>query len=215
MNNYISPMEPSIMESGIMEPSIMKTNIIEIDIMETVIKSPIEKIAKVELTDEDKLIKVKKYINGFKTQIESLKKTNKQLLECIESFKKTNKQLYDYLDEKNQQMFSILVDNDNNISAIENNMKRHYVENWTVTDSNGIPGNFCGNIKWIKGGGTIHYINRTYFKGAWDSTGEITNGTLFNHMHDVIKKWKYGTLVEDDESDTEDELRELYYEIYP
>ena len=161
---------------------------------------PTQNSAKVEFTNEDKLIKVKNYINSFKTRIESLKKTNKQLLE--------------YLDEKNHQMVNTEFHYTSVMSDIENNMKRHYVENWTVTDSNGVPGNFCGNIKWIKGGGTISYVDRTYFKGAWDSTGEITNGTLFNHMDDVIKKWKNGTLVEEDESDTEDELKELYYEIY-
>ena len=194
----------------------METSILETNIMETVIKLPSSppKSTKVELTDEAKLIKVKNYINSFKTKIESLKKTNKQLLECIESFKKTNKQLYEYLDEKNHQMANTEFHYTSVMSDIENNMKRHYVENWTVTDSNGVPGNFCGNIKWIKGAGTIHYINRTYFRGVWDSTGEIKYGKLFNHLHDVIKKWKNGTLVEEDDSDSEDDYEALYYEIH-
>jgi len=171
------------MEPSIMEPIIMKINIIETDIIETVIESKsLQNSTEVQLTKEAKILQVKNYINSLKTYIESLKKTNKQL--------------YDYLDEKNQQMFSILVDNDNNISAIENNMKRHYVENWTVTDSNCVPGNFSGNIKWIKGGGTISYLDRTYFQGVWDSAGEIKDGKLFNHLRGVIKKWKYGALVE-------------------
>ena len=188
--------------------------------METVIESSHSppNSAKVKLTKEAeaKLTKVKNYINGLKNHNESFKKTNKQLLE--------------YLDEKNQEMFSILLDNENNISTIENNMQSCYVENWHSTDSNGIPVNFSGNIHWIKGSGTINYnIERTYFKGVWDSTGKIKNGTLFNHMHDPIKKWDYGQLVEekepdaengeddaeyDAEYDSEDEYERLHYEVY-
>jgi hypothetical protein len=222
-----SILETSILETSILETSILETSILETKIMEKIIESPPppQNSAKVDLTKEDeaKLIKVKNYINGFKTQIESLKKTNKQLLEYIESFKKTNKQLLEYLDEKNQEIFSILIDNENNISDIENNMQSCYVENWHSTDSNGIPVIFSGNIHWIKGSGTIHYnIERTYFKGVWDSTGKIKNGTLFNHMHDPIKKWDYGQLVEeqepdaengedDAEYDSEDEYERLHY----
>ena len=90
------------------------------------------------------------------------------------------------------------------IKAIEQNMENFYVENWTVTDSNGKKGRFSGNICWIKGGGVLYYNNGTYFEGVWDSIGEINYGELRRtYTDEIITKWEDGEeidLEEDDDS---------------
>jgi hypothetical protein len=88
------------------------------------------------------------------------------------------------------------------INAIEENMESFYVENWTITDSNGKKGSFSGNIYWIKGSGLLYYKNGTYFEGDWDSIGEINYGELRRtYTDDVITKWIDGEEVEDEEED--------------
>jgi hypothetical protein len=79
------------------------------------------------------------------------------------------------------------------IAAIENNMSNQYVENWTVTDSNGQKGEFSGTMCWIKGDGIIIYKNNTIFEGSWDSTGEIIDGELRGTYSDeLLTKWEDG-----------------------
>ena len=82
------------------------------------------------------------------------------------------------------------------ISAIKDNMESFYVENWTVTDSNGKKGEFSGNINWVKGSGIIYYKDKTYFEGCWYDTGEIDSGELrHTHTDALIKKWEDGEEV--------------------
>jgi len=94
------------------------------------------------------------------------------------------------------------------ISEIENNMKRQYVDGWIVTDSEGIKGNFSGNIYWIKGDGILHYKNGNIFEGDWDSIGEIVDGTLSNRKGEILRKWDdYEELSEIvDNNETEEEV---------
>jgi len=91
------------------------------------------------------------------------------------------------------------------IDAIEKNMTRQYVEDWSVTDSDGKKGAFCGNIYWIKGGGILYYNNKTHFEGDWGSTGEITNGILFDYYGDTIAEWEDGVEIEEEEEKEEEE----------
>jgi hypothetical protein len=88
------------------------------------------------------------------------------------------------------------------ISAIEKNMENFYVENWTITDSNGKKGRFSGNICWIKGSGLLYYNDGTYFEGDWDSIGEISYGELRRtYTDDIITKWEDGEEVDEEEED--------------
>jgi len=91
------------------------------------------------------------------------------------------------------------------ISAIESNMENCYVENWTITDSDGKKGEFSGNIYWIKGEGIVFYKNNTIFEGGWDSTGEITDGELRGtHSDEIIAKWECGEEIDLDEDNMEE-----------
>ena len=94
------------------------------------------------------------------------------------------------------------------IDAIEKNMTRQYVEDWSVTDSDGKKGAFCGNIYWIKGGGTLYYNNKTHFEGDWDSTGKIVDGELFDCHDNLVTKWVDGVEFDDDDEEEEDEDEE-------
>lgn len=94
------------------------------------------------------------------------------------------------------------------ISIMEKNMERLYVENWTVTDSDGKKGVFSGNVYWIKGDGTLFYKNNTIFEGSWDSTGEIIDGELRGtHTDELISKW-----IDGDEVDLEEEEDESIHQ---
>jgi hypothetical protein len=89
------------------------------------------------------------------------------------------------------------------ILAIEKNMERLYVENWTVKDR----GTFSGNVYWIKGGGILFNNDGTRFEGDWDSTGKITDGELYiTHSGERVSRWENGEEVaSEDEIDSEDE----------
>jgi hypothetical protein len=110
------------------------------------------------------------------------------------------------LEEKINRLEHEVKEKDNTISAIEKNMERLYVENWTVKDKDGKEGTFSGNVYWIKGGGIVFYKNSTIFEGDWDSTGEITDGELRETYGDyVIAKWEAGEEIELDDEDDDDE----------
>jgi hypothetical protein len=92
------------------------------------------------------------------------------------------------------------------ISDIEQNMTSQYVENWTITDTDGEKGEFSGNMYWIKGEGLIFYKNGTHFEGSWDSTGEIIDGELIrNSNSEVISKWECGVEIGDEDDEDSDE----------
>ena len=104
------------------------------------------------------------------------------------------------LEEKIAELENQLEDKQYTIDSIENNMSSHYVENWSVTDSDGNVGEFSGNIRWIKGGGLLFYEDGTNFEGDWDLNGEIMDGVLFDtDSGDVITKWDCGLEVEEDQ----------------
>ena len=116
----------------------------------------------------------------------------------IQSTPLNNEKKYIQELEKKIKLLEIdIAEKNSKISDIENNMKSFYVENWKTTDSDGVKGEFSGNIYWVKGEGTIFYKNRTHFEGDWNSTGEIENGELFDYSGKIIEKWVDGELIED------------------
>jgi hypothetical protein len=111
------------------------------------------------------------------------------------------KNLIKQLEEKIRLLECDIKEHKETISAIEDNMESCYVENWTVTDSDGKKGEFYGNIRFVKGCGTLYYKDKTYFEGDWDSTGEINCGELRRtHTDELLAKWEDG-----EEIDLEDE----------
>jgi hypothetical protein len=109
------------------------------------------------------------------------------------------------LEEKVRWLETELHDKEKTILAIEQNMERLYVENWTIKDR----GTFSGNVYWIKGGGILFYDDGTRFEGDWDSTGKITDGELyFTHSGELVTRWENGKEIA-----YEDELEEKDYSV--
>jgi hypothetical protein len=101
------------------------------------------------------------------------------------------------LEEKVAILESEILEKQSHIESIESNMKSQYVEDWTMTDSDGKKGSFSGNMYWIKGEGMIFYKNNTIFEGNWDSTGEINYGELRETYSDeVLAKWECGIEID-------------------
>jgi hypothetical protein len=125
------------------------------------------------------------------------KSINNPEMELIEARNKIKQ-----FEEKILNLTHELEEKKDTIKAIEDNMKRLYVENWTVTDSFGKKGEFSGNVYWVKGSGMLFYKDGTIFEGCWESTGEILHGELCNtYSGDLIKKWDCGEEVEEGEED--------------
>ena len=85
----------------------------------------------------------------------------------------------------------VIEDQAHEISCIEENMKREYVEGWKSHD-----GEFTGGMYWVKGEGVLRCDDGMYFDGQWNSAGVFTDGEVLDWHNNVLEKLVDGVNIE-------------------